>query len=174
MPENQLSNIAFCSTAAYPAVRVQEKNLTYAHLLTQNLFAAKGEMTSVNQYLYQSWHIFEETCGLSVAEIFAGLAKAEMRHVNYLGRLIYLLGLNPCCYAMKNSHPLPWNGTYLNYTVDLKEMLKISILGEKYTLENYRKTMEQINDPNITAILERISLDEKLHVELLEQLQERI
>ena len=169
-----LANIAFSSSKAYPAIQIREKNPAYAYLLSQNLYAAKSEMTSVNQYLYQSWHVFDEICELPMQEIFAGLAKVEMRHVNYLGRLIYLLGVNPCCFAMKNSHPQPWNGTYLNYTTNLKEMLKINIAGENFTIQSYRKSIAQITDPNITAILERICLDEELHIELLEQLKERI
>ena len=53
MQENNFSNgnIAYSAQSAYPEIIVSEINLTYAHILSQNLFAQKGEMTAVNQNL---------------------------------------------------------------------------------------------------------------------------
>ena len=39
----------------YPPVAVTEKNLQYAQILMPDLAAAVSEMTTVHQYLYQSW-----------------------------------------------------------------------------------------------------------------------
>lgn len=176
MSDNAFSplNLCFSAQTEYPPISINEKNVPYAHLLAQNLFAQKGEMTAINQYTYQSWHQFSDYSDLPMSQIFLNLAKVEMLHMNYLGQMIYLLGLNPCCYTMKNNHPTPWNGTYLNYTVDLKEMLEINLYSENATIKNYQQTLAQIDDIQINAILERICLDEELHVELLEQLLTQI
>lgn len=176
MQENNFSNgnIAYSAQSAYPEIIVSEINLTYAHILSQNLFAQKGEMTAVNQYIYQSWHIFEENCGISLSDFFQNLAKVEMRHMNFLGQMICCLGLNPCCYAMIGAHPKPWNGTYLSYGINLKELVQHNLASEKLTIQNYRKAITQIDDRKINAVLERICLDEEIHVELFEQLLTRI
>lgn len=176
MSDNVFStlNSCFSATAEYPPISINEKNVPYAHLLAQSLFAQKGEMTAINQYTYQSWHQFSDCYSLPIAQIFLNLAKVEMLHMNYLGQMIYLLGLNPCCYTMKNNHPTPWNGTYLNYTVNLKEMLEINLYSENATIKNYQQTIAQIDNEQINAVLERICLDEELHVELLEQLLTQI
>lgn len=41
----------------YPPVTVTEKNLSYAQILMPDLAATVSEMTTVHQYLYQSWTV---------------------------------------------------------------------------------------------------------------------
>lgn len=173
MPQNKPINKGFIfhATESYPAIKVQSINLTYAHLLSQNLFSPKGEMTAISQYLYQSWYVFDEETPYSYQDIFANIAKVEMRHMNSLGQLIYLLGLNPCFYTLKGKRPQPWNGTYLQYTTTVKEMLQINITAETQALQNYQKTIAQIDDIYVKAVLERICLDEQLHLNILQQME---
>ena len=45
------------SLQLYPNVAVSEKNLRYAHILMPDFASAASEMTTVHQYLFQSWTI---------------------------------------------------------------------------------------------------------------------
>lgn len=87
----------------YPPPRVEGPNPVYARLLIEDISSAKGELTTICQYLYQSW-IPEEGCE-ELAETLLRIAETEMRHLHLLGELIVQLGGDP-----KFCIPVPLGG----------------------------------------------------------------
>ena len=87
----------------YPPVAVTEKNLQYAQILMPDLAAAASEMTTVHQYLYQSWtagsNYNNESCKpdsralhKNIRRVIQRIAVVEQHHFTIIGQLITLLG----------------------------------------------------------------------------------
>lgn len=49
-------------------------------------------------------------------------------------------------------------------------MMRGVIAGENAAIKKYQYQASYIKDPNITALLERIILDEQLHVQIFEKM----
>ena len=99
-----------------------------------------------------------------------------MIHLELLGKTIKLLGKNPVyktCEARKEEC-LIWSGKNIDYTTNLKEMLKVDINSEKIAIKTYEAHKKIINDKYIKVLLDRIILDEKRHLEIFTRLYNKI
>lgn len=63
-----------------------------------------------------------------------------------------------------------WAPGYNQYPVHFPEMMRGVIAGENAAIKKYQYQASYIKDPNITALLERIILDEQLHVQIFEKM----
>ena len=52
----------------------------------------------------------------------------------------------------------------------LKEYLDYDIQAEVVAIRDYNKALNEISDPNIVKIIERIILDEELHLKIFKEL----
>lgn len=66
-------------------------------------------------------------------------------------------------------HGKLWSPIYVNYTTYIMAMLKEDIKAEKTAIENYKYHITLIQDRHIIRLLERIILDEELHLKLFTQ-----
>ena len=138
----------------YPPVAVTEKNLQYAQILMPDLAAAVSEMTTVHQYLYQSWtagsNYNNESCKpdsralhKNIRRVIQRIAVVEQHHFTIIGQLITLLGGQPEC---RSAEPCSyWRGNMVDYSCDKSQKIK---------------------DPQVSKMLARLSLDEKLHYKI--------
>ena len=62
-----------------------------------------------------------------------------------------------------------WNGSFLSYRKDLCGALLVSLGDEVAAVDAYHQAASRIGDPKIRAVLERIAMDEALHVQLLRE-----
>ncbi|WP_278600764.1 ferritin-like domain-containing protein, partial [Clostridium tertium] len=90
-----------------------------------------------------------------------------------LGELIVALGENPDFSINKKDKKLNWTSKFICTCNSIKEMLLEDIKNEEEAIRQYRKTANLIDDENIIAILNRIILDEELHIKILTNLYER-
>ena len=100
------------------------------------------------------------------------IAKAEMIHLELLGKTIKLLGKNPIystCEASRGDC-IMWNSNFVNYSTDLKDMLKIDISSEEAAIKTYTLHKKLIDDKYIKEMLDRIIMDEKRHLEIFNYL----
>lgn len=158
----------------YPKVRVEEKNPYYADLLSEDYAGIKGELTAITQYSYQ--HMEKFSSNIEFSKIMEEIAKAEMIHLELLGKTIKLLGKNPIystCEASRGDC-IMWNANNVNYASDLRQMLKIDINSEKQAIVNYKHHLNLIDDKHIKAVLSRIILDEQHHLKIFETLLEQL
>ena len=156
----------------YPEIKVENKNIMYASLLLKDYTGRVSELTSITQYVYQSFDKFD------INPIFSStlsqIAMVEMKHLELLGKTIKLLGLNPQFKIINNFPVSYWQSKYINYSSDLKEMLKDDIKIEKEAIKNYQKDIDIINDKNIKKLLYRIIEDEKKHIECFYMLLNKV
>ena len=128
--------------------------------------SSTGELNAILQYLYHYFH-FEHQGLKEYAETLEGIAIAEMFHLKLLGETITALGAQPifCQYP-----PTAYNfysAKFVAYSRNIVNMIEDDIMGEKHAICQYKKMLTRLKNEQVRAIVSRILEDEKLHLELL-------
>lgn len=161
----------FAYDAPYPEPKVEEPNRHYAEILLDDYAGYASEFTAIALYSYQ--HFISDVKHRDFADLIIGIAQVEMKHLDLLGTTIYLLGALPKYRGSYTTYGQYWNGYFVNYDKDLKDMIKIDIQSEKEAIKNYKRHIEMIDDRYIKKLLERIILDEEKHIKLLKDYLDR-
>lgn len=149
----------------YPEVVIEHKNPLEGKRLMNDYAGKESETTAIMTYIYQSY-VLAETYP-EIADALEHIGIAEMTHHELLGTTIARLGNYPVI-GGRNQF---WNGSFVNYTVDVRKILKIDIEGEEQAIINYEKTIAVLENDSIKRLIERIILDEELHIKILKGLQ---
>ena len=149
------------SNLPYPDIKVEKENIEYAKLLMYPYASMVSEDTATHLYMYQSF-ILDNNIG----KILENIAIVEMHHLEMLAKTINLLGLKP----EYKSNDIPWTSNYVNYNTNLKDILKINIEAETLAIKNYQNLIKVINDKYIKKMLERIIVDEEIHLKIFNDL----
>lgn len=152
------------SDLPYPEIKVNAPNRQYALLLRDDYAGLVSEITAINQYLYHYFDNKEQY--KEIALKLEKIAIVEMHHMEILAELITLLGEKPV-YFSNNTF---WNGSFVDYGNNLLDQLYSDLQAELKAIENYNYHIKIIKDPNIKKILERIVIDEKIHVKIFTDL----
>lgn len=158
----------------YPEIKVEKENAYYADLLGEDYAGQISEATAVMLYSYQ--HFVQFNKNKEFSKLIEEIAEVEMRHMEILGKLINLLGKEPIyrtCEASRGDCVM-WSASNVNYASDLKEMLKVNIDSESAAIRTYEHHKKIIEDKYIKAILDRIILDEKNHLQIFKELYDEI
>ena len=150
----------------YPKLMNIRQNIRYANLLYDNFAGEEGELTAVNQYIYE--HI-ELKRYESFSKILLSIAKEEMHHLELIGDLIKRLGKKP--YYI-NQHQCMWSANNIKYHFNnVYDMLMFNIESEKKAISGYKEIMKYTQNKSIKDLLERIILDEQTHLEIFNRLK---
>ena len=152
----------------YPKVQVLRKNTYYANLLLEDYSGAISELSSITQYEYQKFNKFD--VDLEFASILSSIAMVEMKHLELLGETIKLLGIDPKFVYSNYNLSSYWNGSFVDYTTNIINMLQSDIKIEKEAIAKYSYDISVIDDEYIKATLYRIIEDEKQHIKCFEYL----
>jgi len=156
--------INVASSEPYPKITVNEPNIRYAQIISQNFASPKSEFTTITQYIYQNLILSQPY--MQIAKTLERIAIVEMHHLNIFGQLITLLGGSPKYQAIYPNGYRIWNGAYVNYSTNINQILYNNALAEQKAYDTYISQAEYIKDENICAILERIAKDEKIHIDI--------
>ena len=152
----------------YPKIMIKKKNPQMARMIMHSYAGDVSEDTAIHQYMFQSIVLQKET--KEVAEILEQIAIVEMRHLQILGELIRELGVYPIYLdPIVDQHEF-WSAKYVNYEVNLKEMLILNMEAEQKAILQYNSLIHVIDEEDVKTILKRIVLDERLHLEIFEKL----
>lgn len=157
----------YADPSPYPEVKVVGPNLYYACLLMDDYAGTVSEFTAISQYLYH--YFFFKDIDKNLGKLLENVSITEMLHMEILADTIKKLGGNP---VIKGSHSTIgdfWNGSFIHYGTQLCEQLKADIDSEYKAIDSYRKHIYMIYDPYIQVILQRIILDEKVHIRLFNE-----
>ena len=150
----------------YPVLMNIRKNPKYAQLLYNSFASNKGELNAVTQYIYE--HIEFKRFN-DFAHIILDIAIEEMHHLDLIGDLIVKLGNKP--YYI-NSNKCFWNSKNIKYQfTSIYDMLTFNIESEKKAILEYETIIKYTQNKSIKALLERIILDEKTHLEIFNRLR---
>lgn len=133
-------------------------------LLQEDYAGVTSEMTASSQYMYQHFLLNEQNQKLS--EALECIAITEMRHKEMLGRTIARLGGIPA-FAAANGY---WCANFVNYEQDPLRMILANIQSEYAAIYNYRWHIQLISNDSVKQLLERIILDEELHIRIFNEL----
>ena len=62
----------------------------------------------------------------------------------------------------------------INYTRDVKKILSYNAFTEQTAFDTYMSQAEMIQDEHVSALLTRIAQDEKIHIQLYQDLQDMV
>ncbi|MCW2278496.1 ferritin-like domain-containing protein [Heliophilum fasciatum] len=165
MPEHHHPMGKYVLPEPYPEINVSAKNPFYAGLLLDDYASQKSELNAINQYFYH--HLRFKDVGLQdIAELVVAISITEMHHLEMIGELILKLGGDPRFRGFQNNNNQYYSGEYVYYGNHVLEMLSADIEAEKGAIQQYRRHVDQIQDPFIKAILNRIIMDEEYHLKL--------
>lgn len=151
----------------YPEVRVIKPNACYACLLMDDYAGVVSEFTAISQYLYH--HFFFKDIDKDLGELLENVAITEMLHMEMLADTIKELGGDPKIRGSFNTCNNFWIGSFIHYGREVCDQLKADIDAEYKAISEYHKHIGLIKDPYIQAILERIILDERVHIKLFNE-----
>lgn len=158
--------IPVTSPDPYTPITVTRPNQHYAHLLLQDFTSPKGEMTAIYQYLYQNWTVKNH----NISETLMRIAQVEMHHLDILGQAITALGGNPKYQSIEKDSHSAWNGNAINYTQNIKQILRYNISLEEGAIHSYQLHAKMIQDQSISAICLRLAEDEEIHRAIFKKL----
>lgn len=161
----------FQSPLPYPPVQVCGRNPAYAREMLSNIGSCHSEMSTVSLYIFNS--LVTEDEFEEISQCFQGMSVVEMHHLRIFSKLAMRLGAQPRLWSQNRGQHVYWSPACNKYPCQLKAILINAIEGENAAIEKYRKQITYMNDPYICALLERIILDEELHVEILTDLFKR-
>lgn len=156
----------YAAEGSYPPSVCTQKNIRYAQLLRMDFASPQSELTATMQYVYQTWAAEPHSAELS--QIFSGIGKTEMHHLHLLGKMILSLGGTLSYTYWNGGRNFVWTGAAVRYQNDPVEMLRADIAAERNAIAGYERRIAAIGDPAVTDLLQRIILDEKVHIQILE------
>lgn len=158
--------------APYPKVEGITPNLMYGKMILDNVGGMNSEMSAISLYLYN--HVITNDVYEHIRKAFFQISMIEMRHLDLFCELAFKLGMDPRLWSCADDYNTYWSPSYNNYPNQIDALLENAIIGENKAIEKYAYQASVINDPKIIAILNRIILDEKLHVKILTSLYEQL
>ncbi len=161
-------NMPCASDEPYPPVSVAGKNNCYGRLMLDNYGGAHSEMSTISLYLYN--HFQTEQKYRDIAFLFRKISIVEMHHLRIFGSLATLLGEQPRLWTHRTSRMSYWTPEYNLYAIELDRIVHNSLAGEKTAIQKYEQQIAGIDDILIVTNLERIVMDEKIHVKILEKI----
>ncbi len=156
----------FTLSLPYPDERPARHDLYMARRLFPMYIGDGGELGSVSGYLYAALRC--ERCNPHLSEIFDTVAQTELRHLRLLGQLIRDLGADPFIRTRVETARIPPETVGCPRT--LRMLLEMSLHGEQTAADHYRYLIKQTDDRAVSALLERILLDEEQHITLFSNL----
>ena len=141
----------------YPPIVVAKPNKHYAEIIQISFSGAVSEFSAISQYIYH--HFRTEDQYPEISKALESIAIVEMYHLEILGKLIIKLGGNP--------------GYWINYGLNVTEMINYDIADEKLAIKQYISAEKKIDDSNIISIIDRIILDEEVHIQILTELSKK-
>lgn len=149
----------------YPLIPKMYPNKRYASLIYETLAGKEGELTGVNQYIYEHIDLREKE---EISKILLNIAIEEMHHIDILGEILINLGEKP---YFKDSNQRDWSTNNIKYRIkDIKDAMKINIFLEENAITTYRKLMRYTNNIYLRKVYERIILDETTHLEIFKKI----
>jgi len=151
----------------YPKPVIESKNFEWARLLLEDYAGETSEFTAIGQYIFSEF-VLDETY-FEIAQMFKGIAISEMKHLDLLAGVIIQLGVYPKFRTLNRQNNIKrnWTPEYIKYEKNAGSALLEAIRSEKRAIEQYRRHIELISNAQIRELLNRIIIDEELHMEKL-------
>lgn len=163
-----ISVSSFADPSPYPPLCVERPNPDYAAEILSNIGACHSEMSTISLYIYNDTILAEQNP--ECAQIFHKISMVEMRHLQIFSRLSHMLGADPRLWTCSGKRPCYWSPACNRYPSKLPAIIKNACQGEQEAVLKYRCQAEHIQDAYVVDLLNRIILDEQLHVQIFQEM----
>lgn len=155
----------------YPSMDGITCDLESARIVSPAYAGRASELTAILTYVYHSV-IFGNKDMEEYAKTIEAIAISEMHHLDILANMLYKLGVDPI-YA---TYPcrVNYNTCFLRYSKTPRKMLLDDIEGEMQAIRDYECMLEKLTNEDVAVVIQRIIMDEKLHVKVLKELFEKL
>lgn len=154
----------------YPSVETLQKDVRSGQIISFAYATLRGELTATLQYTYH--HFYMGETDKDDAETLMRIAIAEMKHIDILGEAMLRLGVSPKYVQCPNTQTFYNTSTVSQSTTPVK-MLMDDVQGEMNAIADYQKMLFILKNEQVAAIIQRIILDEQLHLETLKTMLQK-
>lgn len=158
----------FFADKPYPKICAASKNVLYGRWMLDNAAGVNSEMSAVSLYFYNHLIINEDYD--EIRRVFHQISIVEMHHLEIFSELALQLGENPRLWFTNKNRKIYWSPAFNQYPVEISHLMHHALDGELAAINKYENQLCRINDENLAANLERIIMDEKLHVHIFKQI----
>ena len=151
----------------YPSTDTLTHDVRSGQIISFAYATLQSELTATLQYIYH--HFYFDKIEENDGETLLAIAKAEMMHLDILGTAMLALGVSPRYVQVPNSN-IFYNTSTVSCSITPQKMLMDDIQGEMNTIANYQKMLFILKNEQVEAIIQRIILDEQLHLEKLKEM----
>ncbi len=154
----------------YPSVDSLTKDVRSGNIISFAYATLRGELTATLQYTYH--HFYLSNYDAEDSQLLMSIAIAEMKHIDILGESMLKLGVSPKYVQHPNTQAF-YNTSTVSQSTTPQKMLMDDIQGEMNAICDYQKMLYTLKNEQVEAIIQRIILDEQLHLETLKKMLER-
>ena len=151
----------------YPSTDTLTTDVRSGQIISFAYATLHGELTAILQYVYH--HFYFDKIEENDAEILMAIAKAEMMHLDILGTAMLRLGVSPRYVQIPNTSNY-YNTCSVSQATTPQKMLMDDIQGEMNAIADYQKMLFILKNEQVEAIIQRIILDEQLHLDKLKEM----
>ena len=151
----------------YPSTDGLTVDVKSGQILSFAYATQKGELTAVLQYNYHQ--VLMQRFSKKHADTLMAIAIAEMKHLHILAEAMYRLGVVPR-YVQYPNTKIFYDAACVSQSTTPQKMIMDDIQGELNAIAEYNKMLFVLKNEDVEAIVERIVLDEQLHLETLKQM----
>ncbi len=163
----------FSAKAPYPSLEGIQPSPHDLNIVGNSYAGRISEFSAIAQYVYHQLEAKGDG-RVPIGQTLLSIAQVEMRHLNILGTVVGRLGGTPSFYYREEGRLVPWQGGLVDGCRQVVEMLQSDLRLERQTIACYHWQGAQVSQPQITAVLNRIILDEEIHVQVLERLLKEV
>lgn len=145
----------------YPSTDEITTDVVSGQIISFAYATQKGELQATLQYF--SHHLYLDK---DDADTLMSIAVAEMHHLDILGKTMLKSGVKPLLIQYPNSK-LFYNTSTVSTATTPSKMIMDDIEGELNAIADYQKMLFVLKNEQVSAIIQRIIIDEQLHLQTL-------
>lgn len=159
---------------AYPSTDNLSVDCNAAAVIAPAYASPMGsEFGAVSQYIYHMLQ-FRHQKMPEYGDLMEGIAITEMKHMALLGEALLSLGVDPVMTACPPRRCNFFNTSCVSFSCTPQKMLLDDISAEMGAIEEYRRMLCRLENEQVAALIQRIVMDEQLHVKILKDSLDRL
>ena len=153
---------AFNCDAPYPSASDLKTDLLSAKTIYPLYSGLHGELNSVAFYSKRFVHL-KRNGNADICDLFLGIIACEIKHFSYLGKAIFFLGAIPKIISEENYRAEKDFGR----VISTRQILLDAVSQKSTNITEYERVKSKLKSESVMKIIERIIIDERLHLALI-------
>ncbi len=157
----------------YPSLDNLQNDLNAARIIAPAYSGIYiSECNAVFQYTYHHLY-FDELSMADFAYSLESISITEMIHFEILGKMLLKLGVDPI-FSINPPGRNFYNTSQIAYSKVPIKMIMDDISAEMAAINDYQLMIKRLKNEQVSAVLQRIVMDEMLHLEEFKRLMNKL